>query len=132
MVAKRLGSRHRLCRLNCFLYCLHELGARRPNHILKVKTGLDQLLDRSLFGIQSLIHMARLVHVEVKDLLFDYLRIFAFKRVTLIKYEVDTASKCPNVNFLAKTALLEDELWGRIVHMATEIAPSEQFLEVVW
>ena len=72
-----------------------------------------------------------LTHVEVEDFLLDHLRIFPVKRIALVEDEVDAAPKCPNVDLLAEAVLLENELGGRIVDVSTEVAASQQLLEVV-
>ena len=79
----------------------------------------------------TFIGLIRDLHVEAENLLFDHLRVLTFKGVHLIEDEEDAAAKGPNIDLLAECALLKDELRGRVVDMATEIATSQQLLEIV-
>ena len=62
--------------------------------------------------VQSIIGLPMAIHIEVEDLLLDDLRIFAFERITLVEDVVNTASKCPDVDFVAEATLFKDELRG--------------------
>lgn len=95
-----------------FLDRLQDLRARGSDHVLEVEARLNELSDRRPLGVKTIFALADLVHIEVEDLLFDDLRIFALERVALVEDVVDTAAQSPNVNFLAEAALLKDE-FGR-------------------
>lgn len=114
-----------------FLNGEEELRAGRPDHILEVEAGGDELSDGSPLAVHAVVHMPVLVHVEIEDLLLDHLGVFALKWVMLVEYVVDAAPQRPDVNFVAEAALFENELRGRVVDMTAEVAAPEEFFEVV-